>query len=187
MIEVHGKRDCPFAWRVRITAREKGLPFEWIVCDAPKPDARAAARNPDCKSPRLWEDGFTLIESLVIVQYLDEAHPDRPLQALSARERAQMRLRLEQLRKLENHLTPERPADDKVRRRVSEGHEALDRFLADGRVWLGGGAPDLSDVASWPFLRQLEDAGLRIPDRLDRAAAYWRRASERESLQATRP
>ena len=77
MREIHGKQDCPFAWRVRIVAREKGLPFEWIPFDVPRPDPRAEKNNPERKSPKLVEDGFQLTESLVIAEYLDEAYPDR--------------------------------------------------------------------------------------------------------------
>jgi len=37
MYEIHGKRECPFAWRIRLTAREKRLPFEWIPFDVASP------------------------------------------------------------------------------------------------------------------------------------------------------
>src|SRR5205807_7686116 len=73
VIEIHGKRECPFAWRVRICAREKGLPFEWIPFDGPDPDPRAVRHKPEKKSPKRWEDGFELLESSVILRYLDEA------------------------------------------------------------------------------------------------------------------
>jgi glutathione S-transferase len=187
VIEIHGKRDCPFAWRVRIAANEKGLPFDWIPCDVPRPDPRAMENNPEQKSPKLVEDGFELTESLVILGYLDEAYPGRPLQALGARGRAQMRLRLRQLAKLEVLVGPGHPVDEKVRARAAEGHQALEQMLSDGRAFLGGLQPDLSDVAAWPFVSQLEEAGLPIPAPCPKAAAWWQRARGRQSLVATRP
>ena len=60
-------------------------------------------------------------------------------------------------------------------------------MLADGRVWLGGSKPDLSDIAIWPFLWQLDEAGHPIPAALKLASAYWARARERESLVSTKP
>lgn len=36
-IELHGRSKCPFAWRTRIAAFEKGVPFEWIPFDVPAP------------------------------------------------------------------------------------------------------------------------------------------------------
>lgn len=160
---IRGKRECPFAWRVRIAAREKDLPFEWMPFD--EGDKR-------WKSPTLVEDGLELIESQVIIQYLDEAYPSRPLQALGARERAQMRLRSCELAPLEK--------DDEF----AAGCETLERMLADGRTWLGGDGPDLSDVAIWPFLAQSEK---EIPEHLKRVNAYWSRARERDSIVTTKP
>ncbi|MCA1828620.1 MAG: glutathione S-transferase family protein [Myxococcales bacterium] len=163
---IRGKRECPFAWRVRIAAREKDLPFEWMPFDD---------GGTTWKSPTLIEDGFQLTESLVIIQYLDEAFPERPLQALGARERAQMRLRMAELGAFEKE------------EKFSPGYEALEPMLADGRTWLGGDGPDLSDVAVWPFLAQLEKGGHPIPDDLKHATAYWTRARDRDSLVSTRP
>jgi len=37
MLEIHGKRKCPFAWRVGLAAREKGAPFEWVPYDVTSP------------------------------------------------------------------------------------------------------------------------------------------------------
>ena len=162
MREIHGNRDCPYAWRVRIVAREKELPFEWVPADA---DGKR-------KSPTLVEDGFELRESVVIMQYLDEAYAGKPLQALGARDRAQMRLRMCDLMSLE------READ------FAAACEALDRMLGDDRAWLGGSGPDLSDVNLWPFLARFEQ---RIPAGLKRVTAYWGRVKDRDSFTSTRP
>ena len=94
MLEIHGKHDCPFAWRVRLVAREKGVPYEWIAWDVDSPDARAAQRNPEHRSPLLWDAGFALPESLVIAQYIDESTDGRALLPRDLRERARMRLLL---------------------------------------------------------------------------------------------
>jgi glutathione S-transferase len=179
MIEIHGMRMCPFAWRARVCAREKGVAFEWMPFDAPSPDPRALRHNPERKSPKLVEGDFELIESQVILQYLDEACAGPALQPPGARERALLRLRLQKLEALEQHVSKDAPPDlEKLRK----GFDALEEALADGRPWLGGGSPDLSDVAVWPFLWMLEEAGVEA-----RPAEYWRRAKARESLAQTRP
>jgi len=188
MLEIHGKKDCPFAWRVRLTAREKGAAFEWIPFDVPSPDARAAAHNPEKKSPLLWDAGFALIESLVIAEYLDESCASgRPLLPEDAKERARMRVLLSTLaKKLEvapSHAKDRQRALDKVH----DGHAALDQALSDGRRWLGGDRPLLPDLMLWPFLSLQERDGAPIPSGLPRAAAYWSRAKDIPSLTATRP
>jgi glutathione S-transferase len=80
---------------------------------------------------------------------------------------------------------PGKSLDEKSRKKVDEGYAALEQMLADGRQFQGGSAPDLSDLAVWPFLWKLETAGLHLPGA--RAAAYWQRARERESLTFTSP
>ena len=97
-----------------------------------------------------------LLESEVILQYLDEAHPGTQLQPLSARDRAQMLLRMTRLRKLEAH-PPEHPGKPE---RLEQGFDTLEKGLHDGRAFLGGTKPDLSDLAVWPFLWVLAHAGI---------------------------
>ncbi len=160
-------------------AREKGIAFEWLPFDVASPDPRAAQHNAERKSPKLVDGDFQLVESLVIDGYLDEAYPGRRLQPSDARERARMGLRLARLGALEQHVTAEHPADEK---KLRKGFDAMEATLRDGRPWLGGAEPDLSDVAVWPFLWTLEKAGVPIPPR-----AYWDRARNRESLVSTQP
>lgn len=187
MLEIHGKHDCPFAWRVRLVAREKGAAYEWVPFDVPSPDARAAQHNPDQKSPLLWDAGFALTESLVIAQYLDESLDGRALLPADARERARMRLLLAALiPKLEvapSHAKQREAAARKAR----QGQTELDRALADGRRYLGGDVPLLPDLMLWPFLTLQERDGAGVPAELPRAAAYWQRVKDSPSLTATRP
>ena len=187
MLEIHGKRDCPFAWRVRLVAREKGMPFEWIPFDAEPPDAQAAQHNPEKKSPLLWDAGFALTESQVIAQYLDESGGGRALLPADAQERARLRVLLATLiPKLEvapSHAKQREAAVKKVR----QGQLALDQALSDGRAWLGGTAPLLPDLMLWPFLALQERDGAGISPELARASAYWQRAKDSPSLTATRP
>ena len=84
MLEIHGKKDCPFAWRVRLTARQKAVDFDWLPYDVPVPDPRTAEHNPERKSPLLWEDGFSLAESVIVAQYLDESREGRRLMPANA-------------------------------------------------------------------------------------------------------
>ena len=187
MLEIHGKQECPFAWRARLTAREKGIAFEWIPHDVGSPDPRASQHNPQQRSPLLWDEGFPLVESLVIAQYIDESREGRALLPGRAKERARMReLTATVAAKLE--ITPSHARDaNAARRRIGEGHAMLDAALSDGRAWLGGDAPMLPDLMVWPFLALQERDGAAIPAQLQRACAFWARAKERDSLRETRP
>lgn len=71
------------AYRVRIALNLKGLSYETapvhLVNDANKrPEFRAV--NPQMRVPALsTPQGETLIQSLAIIEYLDETHPEPPL------------------------------------------------------------------------------------------------------------
>jgi glutathione S-transferase len=172
MLEIHGLRECPFAWRARVAAREKGVPFVWIAYDAEPRDPRADSHNQDRKSPKLYDGGFELIESLAIMQFIDEACDGPPLAPADPRERALMRARFSLAHKLEMHP----PEEAKIRK----AYAALEAALR-GKEWLGGQKPDLSDMAIWPFLYKHAQAGFEFDH------PYWRRSRERASLLATRP
>lgn len=185
MLEIHGRVQCPFAWRARLAAAEKGVPFRFVAWDATPPDP-GAERNPDHKSPLLVDGEYRLIESAVIMAYIDEAYPGRPLQPSDPKERARMRLAQAEIR-IQADTHSGAPLSDDVRRKLDHGFEALHARLADGRSFLGGAEPDLADLQFWPWLPGIAQLGYTVPDGLQRARAYVERALARRSMRETAP
>jgi len=187
-IELHGKVDCPFAWRGRLSAFEKGVSFDYIAFDAPNPDPRSARHNPDRHSPLLVHGGFQLTESSVIAQYIDEVFEGRPLVPRTAAERARMRVDSVELGKLETEIHAGEVVAPQTRARLLAGYGLLERKLADGRDWLGGELPLLSDLLLWPHLIGLQSrVGVPVPEGHGLVAAYLVRVLTRASVQQTRP
>jgi glutathione S-transferase len=88
------------AAKVRMALAEKGLEWEGVhmnlrAGDAHKPDY--VKLNPGRVVPTLVHEGWPLIESNVICEYLDEVWPEPSLRPESARGRARMRLWMKQL------------------------------------------------------------------------------------------
>lgn len=81
--------------KVRLCLYEKGLSFESRLLDLQKfeqHDPAYLALNPNGVVPTLVDGGRPVIESTVIIEYLDDAFPEVPLKPADAFGRAAMRL-----------------------------------------------------------------------------------------------
>ena len=84
------------AYRVRIALNLKGLPFETVPIHLTKDGGRQHspefhAVNPQERVPALRLSGDVLLQSLAIIEYLDEVYPDPPLLPADAIDRAKVR------------------------------------------------------------------------------------------------
>ena len=83
------------SFRVRIALNLKGLPADIVFVDLDADAHRADEYrrvNPQMALPALVEDdGTTLFQSIAIVEYLDETHPEPPLLPADPRGRARVR------------------------------------------------------------------------------------------------
>lgn len=83
------------SYRVRIALALKGLAYETVPVHLVKGehlDERFAAVNPQARVPALkLDDGEVLIQSLAIIEWLDENYPVPPLLPDDQRERARVR------------------------------------------------------------------------------------------------
>jgi glutathione S-transferase len=118
---------------VWLALEHKKIPYDLRVLsfqnnDTQKPEF--VAINPRHVVPTIVDDGFSLWESIVILEYLDERFPQAPkLYPGDARERARIRLL------------------------VREAEEHIDRKgidpITDELFWKEGAAPDMAKVEEW--------------------------------------
>jgi glutathione S-transferase len=91
MLKLCGFHLSNYHNKVRLALLEKGLPFEEDPCSPSQKD-EWLARSPMGKVPILELDGGRRIaESEVILEYLEEAYPQKPLLPKDPYERAKVR------------------------------------------------------------------------------------------------
>jgi glutathione S-transferase len=193
----------------RLVLEEKGVAYALREADLPQAQDRRpgrAARHRPWDAPVLEHDGFSLSETAAITRYVDEAFQGPALQPAEVRDRA----RMAQIIALADHHLHGPPAM-RLLWRAMYGSEANGGPLAEAAAeedrpaaehaldlvegligpggHLAGGAFGLADCHLIPVLDLLAptDEGRAALDRRPRLADWWRGASARPSVAATRP
>jgi len=169
----------PYGRKVRVVLAEKKIPFQLQVENPWLPDSPVASINPLGKVPVLvLEDGVSVFDSRVIVEYLDHVSPVAHL--IPAEPKSRMAVRgVEALADgvtdaavavfLERKRSPEQQSADWLmlqEKTLFRGLEALAEALGENAWFLGNGMT-LADIACGCTLGHLD---LRFPE-ID-----WRRA-----------
>jgi glutathione S-transferase len=182
MLTLYDAARCPYCARVRILLAEKAIPYETVEIDLQNRPKWLYEKNPVGKVPVLEEDGFVLPESRVILEYLEERHPEPPLLPPNPAERALVRLWIERFSGLS------RP----YYRVVFDGDraEALDAELAKldsalaASPFLGGTRFSLADIAYFPWVIRAEARARVDLGRHENLSGWLGRLAERPSIEA---
>jgi len=97
MIVLYEHPLSPYAQKVKIALREKGVAFEPRMPDLlGGGDTDFQAANPRREVPALVDDQTAIFDSTIILEYIEDRWPDPPLLPRAAAERARVRM-LEEL------------------------------------------------------------------------------------------
>ncbi len=165
-MKLYGSLTSPFVRKVRVCAIERGIPFEMVVEDPWQVTHRLIGLNPAGKVPVLeLDDGSILVESLLIIEYLDSlGDPARLLipregkarwAALLWHARAHALIeaavaRLLELRRPEGLRMPERI--EREERRFAEILDFIEREMP-ATPWFGGEQIAIGDLILGVALR----------------------------------
>jgi glutathione S-transferase len=180
-LDFHHGQGSPFSWRVWLALEHKAVPYNLKVLsfsdkDTTKPEF--VRLNPRHTVPTIVDDGYSLWESLAILEYLDERFTSGPkLYPGDVKSRARVR-RL--IREMEGYLGAEGidaitaelffkgdAAPDT--KRVDEGRKRLGEELAyfarelQGK-FLAGDTPCAADFVLYPYLGYVWRVGVRKPE-----------------------
>jgi maleylacetoacetate isomerase len=170
MLTLYGYWRSSAAYRVRLALAWKGLSAHHVPVDLRLGEQALPAylaHNPQGLVPLLIDDGAAIVQSLAIIEYLDECHPEPPLLPASPLGRARVRsaalmiaadihplnnTRVQHY--LRSPLGHDQPVIDAwMRHWMATGFEALEAFAADhGGRFLHGDALSIADLCLVPQL-----------------------------------
>jgi len=163
MIRLCGFRISNYHNKVRIALLEKGVPHEEDENVKPSQQDEVLARSPMGKVPYLQVNGTLIRESGVILEYLEDAYPQKPLLPKDPLERARVRelvvfieLHLELVaRRMYGSLGGGKPVSDEARQRVekdlAKGVRAL-KALVKFEPFIAGKDLTIADCAAFVHL-----------------------------------
>lgn len=163
MIKLCGFRISNYHNKVRIALLEKGVPFEEDSSVKPSQEGDYLAKSPMGKVPYLEVDGTRIRESSAILEYLEDAYPQKPLLPKDPLERARVRelvifieLHLELVaRRMYGMLAGGKPVSDETRQRVekdlAKGVRAL-QAVVKFEPYIAGKELSIADCAAFVHL-----------------------------------
>ena len=203
------------SYRVRIALEIKGLPYEYVPVHLVRAEHRQPAYASKLGDPLLpaldLNDGHTLVQSMAIIEYLDEMQPEPPLLPKDALGRAHVRALAQMIAceihpinnlRVLKHLTQELQLSDEAKTAwyhhwTRSGLEAFERqlaLLASERAAAGlptsrlcwGDAPTLADCCLAPQIFNAQRFQVNL-DGLPLTMAAWAVAVELPAFQRAHP
>jgi glutathione S-transferase/RNA polymerase-associated protein len=201
VIRVYEHPLSPYAQKVKIALREKGVDFEVATPGGLGPGGVAGdflAANPRAEVPVLIDGEAAIFDSTIILEYLEDRWPSPPLLPARAAERARVRMIEEVMdthfeainwalgevgwfRRAEGELAQTLRAN--AARQTAGFHLWLERQLGE-RAWFNGEGFGWGDLAVVPFVAAAAALG-NTPPAGSRIAAWLERALARASVAKT--
>jgi glutathione S-transferase len=191
---IHRPR-CPFCRRLRAYLTERDLKVELIDYDPERHHDELLRLNPKAQVPVVeLPGGLALYESLIIIDYLERAHPGSALSPSDAEANARMRLAFDLA---DNVLSQDLPhfvrapsdAPDKISHQSSLVRQAAtaERWLSADGPFMEGTSFSLADLSVPPLLFRAAEAGLDWGAYSERIRAWCGAVLKRPSLRKLYP
>ncbi|MBX3268971.1 MAG: glutathione S-transferase family protein [Sandaracinaceae bacterium] len=180
---------CPFGHRAAFALAAKELPFELALFSPKDPPPELVAAGPRAKSPTLFDGDAVVHDSLVVLEYLEDRYPERPLLPGDPAARAAVRMTIT---RVVDELAPRfgaltmatlfsaSPSPETIAEKRQAILDALgpwDALLA-GRPFLAGERFTLADVVLYtPFPGAQHLAGLEVPEDRPHLSAWLARVA----------
>jgi glutathione S-transferase len=198
MLKLYEHPLSAYAMKVKIALNEKGLEYETAI-----PDGMATGKagggfveaNPRAEVPTLVDGDFSVFDSTVMLEYIDEKWPAPALLPKAPAERARVRM-IEDV--MDTQYEPNNWGTFEVLRYRRATGELADRLVAFGkkniqdlqtwldrelgnRPWFNGDAFGWGDLSVIPYLNRSAGYGY-LPPKGSKLAAWFERVNQRDSV-----
>jgi glutathione S-transferase/RNA polymerase-associated protein len=201
MITLYDHPLSPYAQKVRIALREKGVPFQLALpggLGAGGAAGEFAEANPRAEVPTLIDGPARIFDSTIILEYLEDAYPSPAMLPAGAGERARVRMieevmdthyeainwamgEIDWFRRAEGDFAAQLKA---TAARQTQGFLAwLEKQLGE-RAWFNGASFGWGDLAVAPYVAASAGMGNRPPEG-SAVAAWLQRVLARPSVAET--
>jgi glutathione S-transferase/RNA polymerase-associated protein len=200
MITLYDHPLSPYAQKVKIALREKGLAFEAVLpggLGAGGAQGAFVEASPRAEVPALVDGEVRVFDSTIILEYLDDAYPEPAMRPATAAERARVRM-LEEV--MDTHFEAINWGLSEIRwfrraegaaaealtaaaRRQTDGFFAWLEKQLGGRDWFNGAAFGWGDLSVVPYLNGAAGHG-HPPSAGSKLADWLARANARPSVAA---
>lgn len=185
-VKLLGFWGSPFALRVEWALRLKGIKYEYVEEDLSNKSSMLLQFNPLYKKvPVLVHNGKPIVESLVIIEYIDETWKNRPLLPEDPFERATSRF---WAKFVDDKFVPligkmsssTREQKDKVAEEAREILKTLENYLNPNKPFYGGKILGFMDIAvAWigiwaPLLEKIIDVKLLDEEYMPLLSTWFR-------------
>jgi glutathione S-transferase len=188
----------PYAQKVRIFLREKGLPFESETPAAGGGGQRPGDVNPRAEVPVLFYEGHTIFDSTIILEFLEETFPIPGMMPKAPADRARMRMieeicdtqweavnwGLSEVEFFKRGGDALGPVLSQAGRRDAESMYAWLEKMLGGNAWLTGERFGWGDVAALPHVIMTEMSNV-LPASGSKVTEWLKRSLERPSVSKT--
>ncbi|MCE9651149.1 MAG: glutathione S-transferase family protein [Parvibaculum sp.] len=201
MVTLYEHPLSPYAQKVKIALREKGIAFDLKMPDAIGTGQTAGefmSANPRGEVPALVDDGVAIFDSTIILEYIEDKWPSVPMLPKSPADRARTRM-LEEVcdthyeainwglgeigwfRRAEGELAE--TLRDKAAEQTEKLHAWLERQLGK-HDWFNGASFGWGDLSVVPYVAGSANFG-NAPDEGSPLGKWFARARARESVATT--
>ena len=205
-MQLHSFFNSSTSYRVRIALALKGIAYDTLPVNIRIGEHRdvdyVANVNPSATVPALIDGDFRLGQSLAIIDYLDQTHPEPRLIPLEVEPRARVlelatliacdihpinNLRVLRYLETELQVTPQQKTAW-YRHWIAEGIAAVERLLERSKSgpWCFGAQPTLADVSLVPQVANALRMGCDL-SACPRSLAVYEHASKHPAFMAAEP